>query len=105
MAATTGYGSELSDGFVSNATTYDAPETETPPRTVLSLNFTSSCVLPPGSCGSGAGTEIASDLAVHLNLQEPVGIVLKLPLTCELRCRVCVSKLRESQGISQGTFG
>ena len=60
---------------------------------MLSLNFTSSCVLPPGFCGSGAGTEIASDLAVHLNLQEPVGIVLKLPLTCELRCRVCVSKL------------
>ena len=42
------------------------------------------CVLPPGSCGSGAGTEIASDLAVYLNLQEPVGIALKLPSACEL---------------------
>jgi hypothetical protein len=62
----------------------------------------SGCVLPPGSCGSGAGTEMASDLAVHLNSQELVGIVLKLPSTCELRCRVCVSKLREYLRECQG---
>jgi hypothetical protein len=66
-----------------------------------------------GLLRSVAGTEIAGNLAVHLNLQEPAGIVRKLPSTCELRCRVCVSKLREylreylreSQGMSGNRSG